>query len=108
MRKPPTIIALHLHGHEHYHNAHMQSVFWPVLECFDVHTLNGPAVASSLMRMPYYPQSPHHACSKKNKFEKVKVEKCGSTSWTEVHELAAKLRCAQGFQVHAPPQLVGN
>ncbi|GBF96637.1 hypothetical protein Rsub_09383 [Raphidocelis subcapitata] len=28
----------------------------------------------------------------KNKFEKVKAEKCGSTSWTEVHELAAKLR----------------
>jgi len=51
------------------------------------------------------PTSPHLAlthppptntpppCSK-NKFEKVKAEKCGSTAWTEVHELAEKLRCA--------------
>ena len=29
---------------------------------------------------------------KANKFEKVKAEKCGSTMWTEVPELAAKLR----------------
>lgn len=28
----------------------------------------------------------------KNKFEKVKVEKCGSAMWTEAHELAARLR----------------
>ena len=30
----------------------------------------------------------------KNKFEKVKIEKCGSAMWTEAHELAARLRCA--------------
>lgn len=29
---------------------------------------------------------------KVSKFEKVKLEKCGSNMWTEVHELAAKLR----------------
>jgi hypothetical protein len=29
---------------------------------------------------------------KANKFEKTKVEKCGSTAWTEVHELAALIR----------------
>lgn len=29
---------------------------------------------------------------KANKFEKTKVEKCGSTAWTEVYELAALIR----------------
>jgi hypothetical protein len=42
----------------------------------------------------YLPQDARDRAQDKkaNKFEKVKVEKCGSTAWQEVHELSALLR----------------
>jgi ferredoxin-nitrite reductase len=48
-------------------------------------------VVSGLKHLPEEARA--RASDKKaNKFEKVKVEKCGSSMWTEVHELAELLR----------------